>query len=140
MEQKIATFDEQFDLVLITERFEESMVMLQDLLCWPLEEFAFLRQNERLAEGRSNMTEETRATLHQWLWADYLLYNHFKEKLERKLEDRKGIKDKVSELKRLNSRLEAECVTEEGSNRDIGLKGEQRMASNMVHSITFALN
>ena len=28
------------------------------------------------------MTEETRSVLRKWLWADYLVYDHFKNKLE----------------------------------------------------------
>ena len=36
VEEKIATYDSQFDLVLITEYFEESLVLLADLLCWDL--------------------------------------------------------------------------------------------------------
>lgn len=29
------------------------------------------------------MTDETRQTLKRWLWADYMLYDHFRAKLER---------------------------------------------------------
>ena len=29
------------------------------------------------------MTGESRTTLKRWLWADYMLYEHFREKLER---------------------------------------------------------
>ena len=28
------------------------------------------------------MTDETRSVLRKWLWADYLVYDHFKNKLE----------------------------------------------------------
>ena len=28
------------------------------------------------------MTDETRSVLRKWLWADYLVYDHFKIKLE----------------------------------------------------------
>ena len=31
------------------------------------------------------MTEETRKILRRWLWADYMLYDYFKAKLERKI-------------------------------------------------------
>ena len=31
------------------------------------------------------MTEETRKILRRWLWADYMLYDYFKTKLERKI-------------------------------------------------------
>ena len=35
----------KFDLVLIAERFEESMVLMADLLCWPLEFVAGIKHN-----------------------------------------------------------------------------------------------
>ena len=28
------------------------------------------------------MTEETKKILKRWLWADYMLYNHFRNKLK----------------------------------------------------------
>ena len=31
------------------------------------------------------MTEKTRKILRRWLWADYMLYDYFKAKLERKI-------------------------------------------------------
>ena len=43
--------DAQFDLVLILERFDESLVLLQDLMCWPTEDIVYLKQNERIAKG-----------------------------------------------------------------------------------------
>ena len=43
--------DAQFDLVLILERFDESLVLLQDLMCWPTEDIVYLKQNERIAKA-----------------------------------------------------------------------------------------
>ena len=43
--------DSQFDLVLILERFDESLVVLQDLICWPTEDLVYLKQNERTSKG-----------------------------------------------------------------------------------------
>ena len=42
--------DAQFDLVMILERFDESLVLLQDLMCWPTEDIVYLKQNERTAK------------------------------------------------------------------------------------------
>ncbi len=102
--QKIIDFDRQFDLVLITERFEESLALLGDLLCWPAKELTFLKQNERVEGKRSNVTAEARKALKQWLWADYLLYDHFVKRLEQRVEKvgRKKVDDAVAELRKLN--------------------------------------
>jgi len=50
----------EFDFVMIAEHMDESLVMLQDMLCWPLVDFTYLKQNERKQNSKSNMTEETR--------------------------------------------------------------------------------
>ena len=43
VQRKIAQLDSQFDLVMITERFEESLILLKDLLCWKPSEIAYLK-------------------------------------------------------------------------------------------------
>lgn len=38
VDEKISKYDSQFDLVMIAEYFDESLVLLADLLCWDLSE------------------------------------------------------------------------------------------------------
>ena len=46
---------------MIAEHMDESLILLQDLLCWPLIDLTYLKQNERKTASKSNMTEETRS-------------------------------------------------------------------------------
>ena len=46
--------DRQFDLVLILEYFDESLILLQNLMCWSTEDLVYLKQNERISKGRFN--------------------------------------------------------------------------------------
>ena len=39
------------------------------------------------SQSKTNMTDETRQVLKRWLWADYMLYDHFKAKLERAIKN-----------------------------------------------------
>jgi len=39
--------DKEFDLVLLQERFEESMVLLKHLLCWSYEDVVSMQVNNR---------------------------------------------------------------------------------------------
>ena len=50
----------EFDFVMIAEHMDESLVFLQDILCWPLVDLTYLKQNERKQNSKSNMTQETR--------------------------------------------------------------------------------
>ena len=56
---------------MIAEHMDESLVMLKDLLCWPLMDLTYLRQNQRMEGSRSNMTEETRSVLGPILYKLY---------------------------------------------------------------------
>ena len=47
VKQKIGEVDTQFDLVMIAERFDESMVLMAHLLCWDLADLVNLKLNAR---------------------------------------------------------------------------------------------
>ncbi len=75
--KKIAEIDSHFDLVLLADRFDESMVLLRHLLCWDEREVTYLRVNAQAEAKRSRISEEARAELRRWLQADQKLYSHF---------------------------------------------------------------
>lgn len=75
--KKIAEIDSHFDLVLLADRFDESMVLLRHLLCWDEREVTYLRVNAQAEAKRSRISEEARAELRRWLEADQKLYSHF---------------------------------------------------------------
>ena len=83
---KIAEIDSTFDLVLITEKFGESMVLLKDLLCWDYADVTNLKLNAHDDATKSKISAAGRQKLQQWMHADYQLYNHFKDKFEAELD------------------------------------------------------
>ena len=99
---------------------EASLILLQELLCWSLQDITYLNQNQRKTHEKNKMTMKTRfvsisemfwrdfltitivtrfswnnillfficrSILKQWLWADYMLYDHFKKLLQKRLID-----------------------------------------------------
>ena len=44
---KLEEIDNQFDLIMLMERFDESLVLLADTLCWNLEDVVTLKLNSR---------------------------------------------------------------------------------------------
>ena len=50
--------DQSFDLVMISERMDESMVLLADALCLPLEDVISLKNNARKREKITKMSDE----------------------------------------------------------------------------------
>ena len=77
---KNSELDNQFDLVLLAEHFDESLVLLARMLCWDLMEVRYLKQNDRKAKKASNITEEAHAQLKTWLAADFGLYENYETK------------------------------------------------------------
>ena len=51
----------------------------------------------RKSEWKNKMTEKTRSILRKWLWADYLLYDHFKKLLDERIENYNFINEEYSQ-------------------------------------------
>jgi hypothetical protein len=43
LRKEIDYLDNQFDLVMIAERFDESLIVLKEKLCWDLEDVIYLK-------------------------------------------------------------------------------------------------
>ena len=56
IEKKIEEVDKEFGLIMIAEKFEESLVLLADLMCWPLTYVTGLKQNARRNNRRVDIS------------------------------------------------------------------------------------
>ena len=82
----IDQIDKDFDLVMITERMEESLVLLADLLCVPLETVTIVKDiNVRSKINVKKLSQANREKLEQYQEPDRLLYDHFLRKLDQKI-------------------------------------------------------
>jgi len=109
---KIKQMDEDFDLVMIAEDFDASIVLLSDVLCWPLQNMTSLKLNARKKSKVQKLSQKVRKTLKDWLWADYMLYDHFKKKLK-ETKDKFGhqkMSSSISTLAQLNEDVRKLCV------------------------------
>merc|ERR1712227_266010 len=82
--RKIEEIDNNFDLVMIAEDFNTSLVFLSEELCWPLANMTSLKVNARKKSAVEKLSQNARNILQDWLLADQMLYDHFKKKLEKK--------------------------------------------------------
>lgn len=73
----IKEIENTFHLVMIVEHFDESLVLLKQLLCWEPSNFTYLKLNSHKASTKSKLSPKGRAKLKNWLKADFLLYDHF---------------------------------------------------------------
>ena len=86
IKEKIDEIDSTFDLVLLKEKFDESIILLKDLLCWDYSDVTSLTLNAHDPKTKSKLSGIARQKLQHWMHADYQLYNHFKAKFETKLD------------------------------------------------------
>ena len=75
---KIREIDETFDLILMVENFQESMVLLKHEICWNYEDLASLRLNSHVDKTKSKIDQSAKEKLKEWLKTSYLFYDHFK--------------------------------------------------------------
>ncbi|TRY70382.1 hypothetical protein TCAL_08905 [Tigriopus californicus] len=79
---KINELDRTFDLVMIAEHYNESVILLKDLLCWDYKDVASLKMNSRKKSAKSTLSAKAREALKEYLAGDYMLYNHFLTKFK----------------------------------------------------------
>ncbi|XP_006820317.2 galactosylceramide sulfotransferase-like [Saccoglossus kowalevskii] len=66
-----------FDLVMIAEYFDESLILLKKLLCWEFEDIVYIQQNTRNDQLRSRLDDWKRQRILEINSADLKLYQHF---------------------------------------------------------------
>ncbi|KAM4719707.1 galactosylceramide sulfotransferase [Anableps anableps] len=108
----IQYLSKRFHLVLIAEYFEESLILLKDLLCWSMEDILYFKLNVRKASSVSRLDLETKAKVLQWNWADWKLYEHFNATFWERVEayGRERMEQDVNELRRRNAEMRAICI------------------------------
>ncbi|XP_040914296.1 galactosylceramide sulfotransferase [Toxotes jaculatrix] len=110
--RNIHNLSRYFDLVLIAEYFEESLILLKDKLCWTMEDIVYFKLNARKSSSVSRLTPELRAKALEWNRADWRLYQHFNATFWARVEayGRERMKQEVSELRRRNADMKAICI------------------------------
>ena len=111
--EAIDLVDQQFQLVMITEYFEESVVLLRRLLCWDLDDMVYFTLNARAKSWYHNMSKSLQRKVKRWSRADTLLYDHFNRtfwKLLRKLEP--DFWEEVKMLRAKNNAMREICLSQ----------------------------
>ena len=78
--------DEEFDLVMIMDYFDESLVLMKRLLCWETDDILYVKLNERLDKEKSTiLSAKVKENIRRWNKADVMLFNHFNATFWRKV-------------------------------------------------------
>ena len=75
--EKMIEVEHSFNLVMIVERFQESLIFLKKELSWDYADVTSLKLNARVDEVRTKLNDSTKMLLKEFLRLDYLVYDHF---------------------------------------------------------------
>ncbi|KAK2913321.1 hypothetical protein Q8A67_001720 [Cirrhinus molitorella] len=80
-----AEMERVFSLVMISEYFDESLVLLRRLLSWDLNDVLYVSLNMRTADSKSSLSSKSIAKIRAWNAVDSVLYDYFNASLWRQL-------------------------------------------------------
>ncbi|XP_006817507.1 galactosylceramide sulfotransferase-like [Saccoglossus kowalevskii] len=83
--ETIKTLHKEIDVVLITAYFDESLLILRDLLCWSVNDILYMSNGIRSDNRRSNLTSTDKDKILEWNKSDLNLYLYFKKVLFNKI-------------------------------------------------------
>ncbi|XP_033637838.1 galactose-3-O-sulfotransferase 2-like [Asterias rubens] len=81
----IDKLEAELDLVLITEYYDESLLLLKSCLCWDTADILYVSKNMR--PPPTPVSESLRKKLRQWNSVDVKLYKHFNNSLWNKIRE-----------------------------------------------------
>ncbi|XP_041471418.1 galactosylceramide sulfotransferase-like [Lytechinus variegatus] len=109
---KIATLEDDFDLVLIAEYLLESLVLLRELMCWDLSDMTYFSSRVRTNSEEEKMSKRTFERLSEWNHGDALLYEHFNRTLWTKIKayGQERMDKDVRTLEKMIKALKDKCL------------------------------
>lgn len=114
----LKAIEASFDLVLISEYFDESMVLLKETLCWDLDSVVSFPLNTRDSSTRSTLSASAVEKLKAWNRLDWEIYTHFNrtfwERIERAM-GRERMRREVAALRARQGELARTCLQGAGS-------------------------
>ncbi|XP_073530470.1 galactose-3-O-sulfotransferase 2-like isoform X2 [Phyllobates terribilis] len=109
------TVEIMFNLVLITDYFDESLILLKDALCWSFDDVLSFPLNSRNVSNRKVLSEKTQHKIKTWNQLDWQLYVYFNksfwEKVDKFGQDR--MQREVQELQRRRAAQSEICLQDQ---------------------------
>ncbi|KAK6177218.1 hypothetical protein SNE40_015362 [Patella caerulea] len=102
--------DLTLDLVMITERFDESMILLRRMLNWSFKDILYIKQNALKNKTKDNIDSTLIDKVKKFSELDYILYDYFYEKFDKRVKQQSSdFNDEVSAFKSIRERVAQFC-------------------------------
>lgn len=112
LKKRVADFGKLFDLVLITEYFDESLILLRKLLCWTFDDIVYVKMREQPKPLQASGNERQQISVLNK--ADIILYDYFNRTLWRKIKEYgPSFERDLRQFRRVLSERHNECLGEE---------------------------
>ncbi|XP_072022023.1 galactose-3-O-sulfotransferase 2-like [Amphiura filiformis] len=119
--EKIDILDKEFDLVLLNEYFDESLILMRKQLCWNLDDIIYISNAIRSKSHRYTISDQLKKKIRQWNAGDVLLYNHFNKTLWQKIKEYGStFQADLEEFRRLEKEAFNRCVDPNAFDRHDG--------------------
>ncbi|XP_054770651.2 galactose-3-O-sulfotransferase 4-like [Lytechinus pictus] len=100
----------ELDLVMITEYFDESVLLLSKMMNWSLADVRYITRGQRKRSFREPLTDVTRDQISAWNSADLKLYEHFNRTFWEKVKQYgPNFEEDLNEFRRLQRDLSQTC-------------------------------
>ncbi|XP_067684336.1 galactose-3-O-sulfotransferase 2-like [Haliotis asinina] len=120
----LETLDKQFHLVMVSEMFLESLVLLRRLLKWSMEDVIFLQIN--VHEHKHLTTNASSVNIEPFLALDRILYDHCLTRLkEQIISEGPDFHKELQYFKDVNSRVTDLCSTKNTTKKLLPLKANE---------------
>ncbi|NWX45020.1 G3ST2 sulfotransferase, partial [Steatornis caripensis] len=114
----LKAIEASFDLLLISEYFDESMVLLKQMLCWDLDSVVSFPLNIRDSSTKSHLSNTVVQKIKDWNRLDWEIYTHFNrtfwERIDRDI-GRERMQREVKALRERQAELARTCLQGMGS-------------------------
>ncbi|NWR81622.1 G3ST2 sulfotransferase, partial [Centropus unirufus] len=104
IQEVVKEIEQNFQLILIAEYFDESMILLKHTLCWDLDDVVYFKLNSRSQDTVQTLTPESEERIKTWCSLDWKLYLHFNQSFWRRIEESIGFEVLGKEVNRLRAR------------------------------------
>lgn len=140
--------DTEFDFVMIFEYYDVSLILLADLMSWPLEYVVYLpllKRTDREKNSGPKLTAKDKINLRELNRADSLLYDFFLEKFRQRIIQYGAYRlmKNLRKFRKLNYDLRTKCVSEEteyGFVNTVGYKLKDNSTFDCVHAVKEEMN
>lgn len=110
IEQRLLILENELDLILIMEYFDESLILLKKELCWSFEDILYLSKNIQVSPGL-NISKTMEKKIRDFNSADMVLYHFFEEVFfDRMRKYGPNFENDLSKFRKMREQYQKDCT------------------------------